>query len=770
MLCLMESQKMRGIVEPKFDGPGATSVEIMKQYDSLLRGWILGSLSEEVLSTVLHLESAKSVWTKLKSIYDPDISSRQDSASPDSVMHTEIVTVIDSKTENIDITKRNKELRKATVEGRWWEAESILKKHEDAATEAISNDGNTMLHLAVGIGQNDFVEKLLNFIQNGEDIEKKNSDGRTALHIAAIVGNKYATELLVLKRKQLLGISDHKAYVPLLSAYYNMQLNTFVYLLEATEIKQQPLPLGLYPGSGVQTGVNLLITAIFTKKYDLASALLNIYPELATRDDQVLMAMARTFPSDLDFGERLIYPSLNNIRRKIVSISSLLVYSHVFLYTTAKDVLWILRRFKSTYYTWFLPEFVLTLLVPTFVLYPIYQLIRLLALLLISPLFVLYFLLWKVLATKVGPVKRIEKKKEDYKKAKKILNLICNEIDKISFSGTHHPCFIRPILEAACQGAYEVVDEILFRSPKAIDCKNKKGHNIIQLAVIHRSEKIYNLIYHIVERTDYYKTIMDSSMNNILHLAGRLAPPRILSHTTGAALQLQRELQWREEVKKLVFPTYLTKENIFKETPEMVFTREHKDLVKEGEMWMKTTAESCSITAALITTIVFAAAITVPGGSNQETGIPIFTDNIAFTIFAVADAISLFAAATALLVFLSILTARFSEQDFLVSLPRRLIIGLFTLFLSTTTMMIAFSATLYLVFVNQRTWMLAPIGGLTCLPISVFVTLQFPLIVDLFRSTYIPIFGKQSYIERGKFNPNDIQSFFGNRGVEYVLQ
>lgn len=146
----------------------------------------------------------------------------------------------------------------------------------------------------------------------------------------------------------------------------------------------------------------------------------------------------------------------------------------------------------------------------------------------------------------MGPIKRIEKKKKDYKEAKKILNSVCNQIDKLSFSGGHHPCYRRPILEATCQGAYEVVDEILFRSPKAIDSKNENGLNIIQLAVINRSEKIYNLVYHIVERTDLYRTSMDSSKNNILHLVGRLAPSLILCRTTGAALQLQRELQWRE--------------------------------------------------------------------------------------------------------------------------------------------------------------------------------------------------------------------------------
>ncbi|KAI3701567.1 hypothetical protein L6452_26747 [Arctium lappa] len=742
MLCLMESQKMRGIVDTNFESPGAMTEGIKKQYDSLLKGWIFGSLSEDVLTTVIDLESARAVWRKLKSIYDPDLSSLQDIASPspsrERGTETEIITVTETETENKGNTKRNKKLRKATVESLWWEAEAILKNDKDAATRAISNDGNTMLHLAVGIGQNDFVEKLMNFINDEKAIEKKNSEGHTALHIAAIVGNKYAAELLVKKRKELLGISDHKAYVPLLSAYYNMQLNTFVYLLEATQAKQQPLPLGLYPGSGARTGINLLVTAIFTRQYDLASTLVNIYPELATIDDNVLLAIAKTFPN--------------------------------FLYTKAKDILWALRSSKNKYYSWLLPEMVMILLVPVAALYPLYQLFRLLILMIYSPFFMLYFLLWKVLATVVAPIKRIEKKKKEYKEAKEILNSVCDQIDKQSFSGTHHPSYSRPILEAACQGAYEVVDEILYRSPKAIDCKNQNGHNIIQLAVLNRSEKVYNLIYHIVERKDFYRTIIDSSKNNLLHLAGRLAPSRILSRTTGAALQLQRELQWREEVEKLVFPTYLTKENIFKETPEMVFTREHKDLVKEGEKWMKTTAESCNITAALITTIVFAAAITVPGGSNQETGTPLFNKDAAFTIFAVSDAISLFSSATALLVFLSILTARFSEQDFLVSLPRRLIIGLCTLFLSTTAMMVAFSAALFLVFCDQREWMLAPIGGLACLPIVVFVTLQFPLVLDLFRSTYFPMFGKQRYIDSGKFNPNDIQSFFGNLGVDYVLE
>ncbi|TYJ29667.1 hypothetical protein E1A91_A06G082600v1 [Gossypium mustelinum] len=77
---------------------------------------------------------------------------------------------------------------------------------------------------------------------------------------------------------------------------------------------------------------------------------------------------------------------------------------------------------------------------------------------------------------------------------------------------------------------------------------------------------------------------------------------------------------------------------------------------------MKDTANSFSLVAALIATVVFAAAITVP----------------------------------VILMFLSILTAHYAQDDFLQALPKRLIMGLLALLISITTMMIAFSSTLYL--------------------------------------------------------------------------
>ncbi|GJT54598.1 ankyrin repeat-containing domain, PGG domain protein [Tanacetum coccineum] len=78
------------------------------------------------------------------------------------------------------------------------------------------------------------------------------------------------------------------------------------------------------------------------------------------------------------------------------------------------------------------------------------------------------------------------------------------------------------------------------------------------------------------------------------------------------------------EVESMIPPYYRKRKNKDGLTPHELFTKEHKDLVEKGEEWMKGTANQCMVVAALIATVVFAAAFTVPGGYNQTNGIPIF--------------------------------------------------------------------------------------------------------------------------------------------------
>ena len=199
-----------------------------------------------------------------------------------------------------------------------------------------------------------------------------------------------------------------------------------------------------------------------------------------------------------------------------------------------------------------------------------------------------------------------------------------------------------------------------------------------------------------------------------------------------------------QEVETFVEPEHVKALNKDGKTPWMVFTHEHEALLKEGQQWMKDTGTSCTVVAALIVTITFAAAITVPGG-NKDDGKPVFLDERAFILFMISNAFALFSSSTSLLMFLGILTSRYAEIDFLHALPKRLTIGLVSLFLSIAATMIAFGATLVLLLHDKVTWIAAPVVMITSIPVVLYALLQFPLLVEIVWSTYGPsIFGKQS--------------------------
>jgi hypothetical protein len=198
-----------------------------------------------------------------------------------------------------------------------------------------------------------------------------------------------------------------------------------------------------------------------------------------------------------------------------------------------------------------------------------------------------------------------------------------------------------------------------------------------------------------------------------------------------------------QEVESIVPPKIKESLNKDRITPRELFTKNHEKLMKDGEEWMKGTATSCTVVGALIVTIMFAAAFTVPGGNNQETGYPLFLNKKLFMLFIISDALSLFSSSTSVLMFLGILTSRYAEDDFLESLPRKMIIGLSTLFLSIAAMMIAFSTTI-LIMLHEQSWIYIPVICLASVPITLFVLMQFPLLTDMFISTYGPgIFNKK---------------------------
>jgi hypothetical protein len=182
--------------------------------------------------------------------------------------------------------------------------------------------------------------------------------------------------------------------------------------------------------------------------------------------------------------------------------------------------------------------------------------------------------------------------------------------------------------------------------------------------------------------------------------------------------------------------SYVNRRNSRGQTPKEVFIKTHKNLQKNGEKWMKDTANYCMIVATLIATVIFAASFTIPGGSNQETGIPIFFRSKRLMIFFISDAITLCSSSTSIVIFLSILTSRYIEEDFFKSLPLKLVFGLVTLFISMAGMMVAFIATSFLVFSSAGAWVPFVVITLASIPVALFVQLHRTLCVDTFLSIY----------------------------------
>ena len=186
-------------------------------------------------------------------------------------------------------------------------------------------------------------------------------------------------------------------------------------------------------------------------------------------------------------------------------------------------------------------------------------------------------------------------------------------------------------------------------------------------------------------------------------------------------------------------PKFKEAKNSDGKKPYEIFTENHDELVKAGEKWAKETATSFTIVGTLITTIMFAATFTVPGGNNQDTGLPIFLHDNAFTIFLIADAASLFTSSTSVLIFIGILTSRYAEKDFLKSLPWKLFFALWFLFLSVCSMIVVFCAAIIMILKGYRTYkwfIVGPTMSLGSIPIIVLVVSQVRFMYEILLSTW----------------------------------
>ncbi|KAK9062041.1 hypothetical protein SSX86_019225 [Deinandra increscens subsp. villosa] len=571
-------------------------------------------------------------------------------------------------------------LYEASIKCDWKAAKAIFDEYPkmELVRCSITENGETALHVAASAKGHkhvdEFVENLVGEMTN-DDLELQNLNHNTAFYLAVVAGNIKAIKIMLGRNKSLLTIAGSKkgTMMPLYTAALFGNEDVVKYLYNNSKKLCDD-------GWTDEKRGWLLLKCVENDMFDVALEIVKTYPELGSQS--VLEVLARKpeafsktefsiISSTISWGKHLYskmlvthQPSKNELLEVGSSSSGPVDLCQPF--PEAKSNI-IRRTIKSVSsfmgLEWGSREKEDNAL----------QLLR---------------IIWGNIAKKSKKdIDDIIRGSADITKVHvEAQNVITspttasNHANATSSGTTKKTYSSRLLFVAAETGNVTFIVELIRKYPDLIWKVNDNNQSIFHIAVKHRHEGIYNLLYEIGSMKNLITPLKDQEDNNMLHLVGKSAKQKRLKDVSGVALQMQRELLWFKEVEAMIPPSYRERKNKDGLTPYELFTEEHKDLVTQGENWMKGTASQCMVVAALITTIVFAAAFTVPGGYNQtnyqQNGIPVFHSKATFMVFVVADAIALFASSASLLMFLSILTSRYAERDFLDSLPKKLILGL----------------------------------------------------------------------------------------------
>ncbi|KAH0904850.1 LOW QUALITY PROTEIN: hypothetical protein HID58_044353 [Brassica napus] len=606
------------------------------------------------------------------------------------------------------------QLSQGISQGRVEVVKDFLNRRPDAVDEWI-NFYETPLLKACACGKPEIVKELLRRMTPEQMIPKmsQNASYHTPLTVVAVSGNMEIAEVLIAKNPKLLEIPGNNGQIPVVVAVENTQMEMARYLYIRTPV-QVLLDEDGYHGS------LLFLNAIFYKMLDIALDLFSLSERLAvTKHSQiesipiiVLASKPDLFPGGCYLGplERFIYSWLE------VKLPTLPEATR-----SDKDQHNTLTR----------------------------KLLKLL--------------------TKWTGIDEVYRMKVMHLQAEKLLLGISKETLKMGLR-ERSETVDEALLFAVRFGNVDFLVEMIKNNSELLwSTRTSSSSTLFLLAVEFRQEKVFSLLYGLDDRKHLLLADKDCYGNGVLHLAGYPSPPSKLSNVVGATLQMQRELQWFKEAERIAPEIEKERVNTEEQTPSEIFTKEHESLRKEAEKWMKDTAMSCSLVAALIVTVTFAAVFTVPGGTDDnKKGIPFHLKDPHFVTFVVSDLVSCFASCTSVLIFLGILTARYSFDDFLVSLPTKMIAGLSILFVSIAAMLVAFSSALFTMFYDEK-WIVPPTTLLACFPALLFVLLQYPLLKEMIFSTYGKgIFDRnmKSYVCSGPVS--DLKEHRSSQGEETI--
>lgn len=148
-----------------------------------------------------------------------------------------------------------------------------------------------------------------------------------------------------------------------------------------------------------------------------------------------------------------------------------------------------------------------------------------------------------IVSISVPGINRFHEKKLMHEQIVELVKCLCKHMESLDYNDAAAICS-ETMLTAAESGSRDVVLEIVETFPLAVHFRNSLDQNFLHLAIKNRCENVFNLLYMTNMCRYQYANAIDNDGNSILHSAAHLAPFHKLNLVSGAALQMQRELQW----------------------------------------------------------------------------------------------------------------------------------------------------------------------------------------------------------------------------------
>ncbi|XP_014508252.1 ankyrin repeat-containing protein ITN1 [Vigna radiata var. radiata] len=670
------------------------------------------------------------------------------------------------------------------MKGQWREVLEAYKNNPRALEAKVTKAEDTVLHIAVYVGQTNFLTTLLDNINENLSLailNIPNSKGNTPLHLAAELGNVDICNTIAKRDPNLIFCQNFEGETPLYLAAIHGSKDAFFCLHAHLQNKHDYSPC-------IKTnGDTILHSTISNEYFGLALQIIRLYPNLADAVNQdgysplhILAMKPNCFRSStwMEFMDRMIYNCLlvdelkedtEEDRSSNKGDTQILNYptnyetcfSFLYLLKNAAKVITIGTKDSKTGTDDDNDEENLQGSSNTKCVQegakkekklhrfpPNWEVLIRFLIIMMKAILILFG---------VGSswIDKIQRRKEKHMWAKKVMDELIERASLYKYDYTENNSLVlrrdsdienkdnekkkgiaekrkrvSPILIAAKMGVNEMIEKILDTFPVAIHDVDSENKNVVLLAIENRQPRVYKMLKkrNLVKESAFRH--IDNQGNSALHLAATYKEHRPW-RVPGAAMQMQWEYKWYKLVKNSMPPNFYARYNNKGQTAKQVFMNSHEMLVKEGRKWLSKTSESCTLVAALVATVAFTTSTAIPGGTNDDTGEAVLNGQPGFKVFALASLVALCSSVTALVLFLSILTSRFQEKDVAMHLPKKLLLGMTSLWTSIASILVSFCAGHYFIIEEGMKSSVYLIYGITCLPVTFFVLVQLPLYLDL---------------------------------------